>query len=50
MQAAETLKLIIGLPVASGVLKHYNALSGTWQQFAIRKNPQCPVCSRVPAA
>ena len=50
MQAAETLKLIIGLPTDSGVLKHYSALSGTWQQFAIRKNPQCPVCSRVPAA
>ena len=44
MQAAEALKIIIGLPGEHGVLKCYNALSGQWQHFAIPKNPACKVC------
>ena len=44
MQAAEALKIIIGLPSEHGVLKCYNALSGAWQAFKIHKNSGCLVC------
>jgi len=44
MQAAEALKIIIGLPSEHGVLKCYNALSGAWQAFKIQKNSGCAVC------
>ena len=43
-QAAETLKVLLGLPSPVGVLQCYNALSGEWQRFRFGKNPQCPVC------
>ncbi|MBH5328471.1 HesA/MoeB/ThiF family protein [Eikenella sp. S3360] len=43
-QAADTLKILLGLPTEHGVLRCYNALSGHWQHFAIPKNPQCRVC------
>jgi|GEM_PF-4657636 len=43
-QAAEALKILLGLPAENGVLRCYNALSGQWQHFAIPKNPACKVC------
>lgn len=44
LQAAEALKILLNLPSQSGTLHCYQALSGTWQQFKISKNPYCPVC------
>lgn len=44
MQAAETLKLLTGLPVQSGSLNCYSALSGQWQNFRFVRNPSCHAC------
>ena len=45
-QAAEALKVLIGIGTPShGKLSTYNALSGKWQQYGVRRNPECPVCS-----
>ena len=45
-QAAEALKVLIGIGAPShGKLSTYNALSGKWQQYGVRHNPECPVCS-----
>lgn len=44
MQAAETLKLLAGLAATAGSLHCYDALGGTWQTFALAKNPDCRVC------
>ncbi len=44
LQAAEALKILLNLPSQSNILHCYQALSGTWQQFKISKNPNCPVC------
>lgn len=49
MQAAETLKLLAGLPVNSGSLNCYSALSGQWQSFRFARNPNCPCCGRQPS-
>ncbi|OAM30816.1 MULTISPECIES: HesA/MoeB/ThiF family protein [Eikenella] len=43
-QAADALKILLGLPAEPGVLRCYHALSGRWQHFAIPKNPKCRVC------
>ncbi len=44
-QAAETLKVLLGLPSPVGVLQCYNALSGEWQRFRFGKtrNAACAV-------
>ncbi|XXQ68840.1 HesA/MoeB/ThiF family protein [Neisseriaceae bacterium B1] len=46
LQAAETLKILLGLPSQSGILHCYQALGGTWQDFRFTKNPNCQVCGR----
>ncbi|MDO4434692.1 MAG: HesA/MoeB/ThiF family protein [Alysiella sp.] len=43
-QAAEALKIIMGLPVSISVLRCYSALTGNWQTFHFHNNPQCHVC------
>ncbi len=43
-QAADALKILLGLPVQNGILRCYNAISGHWQHFAVPKNPACRVC------
>lgn len=43
-QAAEALKILMGLPAESGVLRCYHTLSGEWQHFRLRQNPECRVC------
>lgn len=43
-QAADTLKLLTGLPVPEG-LRCYDGLGGTWQTFAFSRNPSCGVCA-----
>lgn len=44
-QAAEALKVLLGIGTPShGKLSTYNALSGQWRQYGVRRNPDCPVC------
>lgn len=43
-QAAEALKILLGLPSESGVLRCYQALDGRWQHFRLARNPACRVC------
>ncbi len=49
IQATETVKLILGKgePLL-GRLLIYDALSMTFDELKIRKNPRCPVCSSNP--
>jgi molybdopterin/thiamine biosynthesis adenylyltransferase/rhodanese-related sulfurtransferase/molybdopterin converting factor small subunit len=49
IQATETVKLILGKgePLV-GRLLVYDALSMTFEELKIRKNPKCPVCSPNP--
>lgn len=49
LQAAESLKLLLGLPTQSGILRCYQALSGKWQDFRFHRNPECPVCTKSSA-
>lgn len=44
MQAVDALKILMDLPVESGVLRCYSALTGQWQSFKFAKNNQCAVC------
>jgi len=46
-QAAEALKLIAaaGLPLA-GRLLLLDALTMTWREVRVPRDPQCPVCGR----
>ncbi|MBD1391363.1 HesA/MoeB/ThiF family protein [Neiella sp. HB171785] len=45
LQALAAIKLILGLPVVKGQLQLFDALHGDWQQFAIARSSQCPVCA-----
>lgn len=45
-QAAEVLKIIMDLPVETGVLHTYHALEGKWKHFRMVKNPSCGVCGK----
>lgn len=49
MQATEAIKLILGVgePLI-GRLLLYDALSMTFNEFKLRKNPNCPICSEHP--
>ena len=49
IQATETLKLVLkkGEPLV-GRLILYDALGMTFEELKIRKNPNCPVCSKDP--
>ena len=44
MQAAEAVKLIVGLPSSSGRLSLLDARTMTWQTIALSRDPGCPVC------
>lgn len=44
MQAAEALKILMGLPSQSGILHCYQGLTSQWQTYHFQQNPQCPVC------
>jgi adenylyltransferase/sulfurtransferase len=49
IQATETVKLILGRGESLvGRLIVYDALSMTFEELKIRKNPKCPVCSPNP--
>ncbi len=49
IQATETIKLLAGIgePLI-GRLLQYDALEMSFQEFRLRKDPQCPVCSEQP--
>jgi molybdopterin/thiamine biosynthesis adenylyltransferase/rhodanese-related sulfurtransferase/molybdopterin converting factor small subunit len=51
IQATETVKLILnkGEPLI-GRLLVYDALAMTFEELKIRKNPNCPVCSKDPSS
>ena len=47
MQAVETIKLIVGFGESLvGRLQLYDAKTGTWREFTLNKDENCPVCSR----
>ena len=49
MQAMETIKLLLGKGVGlAGRLLIFDALEMTWREIALRRNPECPVCSDSP--
>ena len=49
LQATEAIKLIVGVGDALiGRLMLYDALTMTFEQVKLRKNPKCPVCSDHP--
>ncbi|BCL76207.1 molybdopterin biosynthesis protein MoeB [Jeongeupia sp. HS-3] len=43
-QAAEALKLLIGLPTLIGRLQLFDARSMQWREMKYRQDPACPVC------
>jgi len=47
-QATEALKWLagIGREHAPGKVSIYDAITGNWQQFKLRQNPDCPVCGK----
>ena len=49
LQATEAIKLIIGEgePLI-GRLMLYDALAATFQEVKVRRDPECPICSRDP--
>ncbi|AOY00369.1 molybdopterin-synthase adenylyltransferase MoeB [Jeongeupia sp. USM3] len=46
-QAAEALKLLIGLPVLAGRLQLLDARTLQWREMKYRKDPACPVCGEA---
>lgn len=49
-QALEALKLILGIgDAATGRLLAYNALTGRFEEIALSRDPQCPLCGETPA-
>jgi molybdopterin/thiamine biosynthesis adenylyltransferase len=51
LQALETLKLLLGIgETLCGRLLIFDGLYHEWRSIRLRKDPQCPVCARGPAA
>jgi len=49
IQATEALKLILGLPrLLTGRLLTYDALTSSFREVAVRRNPKCPICGERP--
>jgi molybdopterin/thiamine biosynthesis adenylyltransferase/rhodanese-related sulfurtransferase len=47
LQAAETLKLLLGAGVPLvGRMLHYDGLRGSFEEFEVPRDPQCPACAR----
>lgn len=46
MQAAETLKVLLGLPTLHGRLLLLDAKYMQWREMRLRRDTACPVCSR----
>ncbi len=51
LQATEVVKLILGIgDPAIGRLLLYDALAATLSEVKVRRDPNCPICSRAPDA
>jgi molybdopterin/thiamine biosynthesis adenylyltransferase/rhodanese-related sulfurtransferase len=51
LQATEVVKLILGIgEPAIGRLLLYDALAATLSEVKVRRDPECPICSRPPDA
>jgi molybdopterin/thiamine biosynthesis adenylyltransferase/rhodanese-related sulfurtransferase len=51
LQATEVIKLIVGAgEPAIGRLLLYDALAATLSEVKVRRDPQCPICSRDPGS
>jgi molybdopterin/thiamine biosynthesis adenylyltransferase len=51
LQATEVIKLIVGAgEPAIGRLLLYDALAATLSEVKVRRDPQCPICSRAPGS
>jgi molybdopterin/thiamine biosynthesis adenylyltransferase len=49
LQATEVVKLILGIgDPAIGRLLLYDALAATLSEVKVRRDPDCPICSRPP--
>ena len=46
MMAVEALKILAGLPVATGKLSLYDAATTDWQKLTVRKKKNCKSCGR----
>lgn len=46
IQATETLKAIVGLPILSNQLQLLDAKHMEWRTIKLRKDPHCPVCGK----
>ncbi len=44
MQAAEAIKLVVGLPTLSGRFLLFDARATAWQSIALERDPGCAVC------
>ncbi|MEJ2602320.1 MAG: ThiF family adenylyltransferase [Gammaproteobacteria bacterium] len=42
--AGAVMKLVAGLPVHSGTLSLYDAITEEWRRIRLRKRPACPAC------
>lgn len=45
MQALQAIKFLTGYPVATNQLNIFDGLNNSWQQFAMKKQAKCPICS-----
>ena len=50
MQAVEAIKFITGFGTPATGLQRYNALTGTWAQSRVSKDPACHVCTTTSSA
>lgn len=46
LQSLQTIKLLTDIEVKYNQLNLYDGLSNQWQQFALSKQAQCPVCAK----
>ncbi|MFL6513625.1 MAG: molybdopterin-synthase adenylyltransferase MoeB [Chthoniobacterales bacterium] len=50
LQAIEAVKLIVGIgEVLTGRLVYFDALKLSFREFAVRRDPECPVCGSSPS-
>tara|TARA_R110000737_G_scaffold4096_2_gene13614 strand:- start:10533 stop:11279 length:747 start_codon:yes stop_codon:yes gene_type:complete len=45
MQALQAIKFLTGNSVATNQLNIFDGLNNTWQQFSLKKQAKCPICS-----
>ncbi|MFT6031442.1 MAG: sulfur carrier protein ThiS adenylyltransferase, partial [Oleiphilaceae bacterium] len=45
MQALQAIKFLTGHTVVTNQLNIFDGLNNSWQQFALKKQAKCPICS-----